>query len=338
MMQKKTIRFSTAITHYYFDASFAGLKELADKKRTIVLTDEHVFAAHQKKLSRWNCIVIPAGESSKNQKTVDFVIQTLIEKGADRSTMLVGAGGGTISDLAGYIASIYLRGIAFGFVPTSLLAMVDASIGGKNGINVGLYKNMVGTLNHPQFILFDRRFLDTLPQSEWQNGFAEIIKHAAIANVTMFRELEQHDVSFYQKKTKETSALIRTNALLKTKVVVKDERETNLRRILNFGHTLGHALENLYDLSHGQAISIGMAYASQLSASLMGFRDHDRLISLIEQYGLPVRMSFDKKRVLNILSKDKKREQDKIRFILLERLGKAVVELLPIQKIADTIE
>ncbi|HTM93673.1 MAG TPA: 3-dehydroquinate synthase, partial [Flavisolibacter sp.] len=278
-----------------------------------------------------------AGEEHKNQATVNSVIDQLIEMEADRKTVLVGVGGGVVTDITGYVASIYMRGISFGFVPTSLLAMVDASIGGKNGIDVGVYKNMVGIIRQPSFLLFDTSLLQTLPDQEWRNGFAEIIKHASIKDAAMFKQLEQNHVAYYQKKKKELGDLVKRNALLKTKVVQLDEFEKADRKLLNFGHTLGHALENQYGFSHGQAISIGMAYASQLSQKLAGFKSVDRVIDLLDKYGLPTFTEFDKDKVINVLKMDKKKTKDSINFILLEKIGKAFIKEISIQQLYENL-
>lgn len=201
-MQKKVFRFSNSPVDYYFDARISQVKEIVGSAKTIFITDENVFAAQEKSFKNKNVIVLKEGEEHKNQSTVDSVIRQLIEKEADRKTVLIGVGGGVVTDITGYVASIYMRGIPFGFVPTSLLAMVDASIGGKNGIDVGVYKNMVGIIRQPSFLLFDPSLLQTLPDTEWRNGFAEIIKHASIKDAAMFRQLEQNDLAFYQKKEK----------------------------------------------------------------------------------------------------------------------------------------
>ena len=291
----------------------------------------------KKKLKGWKSIVIKAGEQFKNQQTVDSVIQQLIALEADRKTILVGVGGGVVTDITGYVASIYMRGIAFGFVPTSLLAMVDACIGGKNGIDVGVYKNMIGIIRQPSFLLFDSLLLQTLPLNEWKNGFAEIIKHASIKDATMFKQLEDHDLAFYQKKKNELNALIRRNVLLKTRVVQQDEFEQGDRRLLNFGHTLGHALENLYQLSHGEAISIGMQFASSLSKKINGFKNADRVVSLLNQYDLPTAFEFDKDKAIKLLKMDKKKTKDGIHFILLEKIGKAYIQRFSIHQLYESL-
>ena len=330
-MQKKKFAFSRQSVDYFFDASFADLKEIVSPKKAVVITDENIFSAHQKKFKGWDTIVLKAGEQYKVQATVDSVMQQLIQKGADRQTMIVGVGGGVITDLTGYIASTYLRGVPFGFVPTSLLAMVDASIGGKNGIDVGVYKNMVGTINQPRFLLYDASLLKSLPDSEWRNGFAEIIKHAAIKDATMFKQLEEASLQTYQKKKDLVQALIRRNALIKTKVVQEDEFEKNERRLLNFGHTLAHAIETQYGLMHGEAVAIGMVFASHLSEELLGFMQHERLKKVIAKYALPTELSYDRQKAFDVLRSDKKKEADFMNFILLEKIGKARIEKIPLK-------
>lgn len=334
-MQKTTFRFGSKSTDYYFAGGFSQLKEIVDKKAAVIITDENVFAAHQNKFKGWNTIVLKAGEQYKIQQTVDAVIEQLIEIGADRRWTLIGVGGGVITDLTGYIASVFLRGIRFGFVPTSLLALVDASIGGKNGIDVGDYKNMVGTINQPSFILHDLIFLNTLPDKEWRNGFAEIIKHACIKDAAMFNELEKRDVNFYQKKKKELCELIQRNALIKTKVVQKDERENGERRLLNFGHTLGHAIENQYQLMHGEAVAIGMGFAARLSGQLLKFNEAARIEIVLTQYGLPSAAAYDKNKVFAVLKGDKKKENDIIHFILLDKIGKGIIRTVSLNDLYE---
>jgi 3-dehydroquinate synthase len=231
-----------------------------------------------------------------------------------------------------------MRGIKFGFVPTTVLSMVDASIGGKNGIDVGVYKNMVGIIRQPSFILHDMALLKTLPQKEWENGFAEIIKHACIKDAAMFNELEKNSVAMYKANNKSMSNLVKRNALLKTKVVKHDEFEKGERRLLNFGHTLGHALENQYELLHGQAISIGMTYACHIAEQLTGFKQTERVVKVLEQYGLPTYASFNKQKVFDVLKMDKKREKKEMNYILLEKIGKGVVKTISLKQIEKIIQ
>lgn len=335
-MQKKIARFTHSQVNYFLEDSFSHLKDIVNRNNTVIITDENVFDAHKKKFNNWNTIVLKAGEEFKVQDTVDSVIEQLIEMQADRQTTLVGAGGGVITDLTGFIASIYMRGIPFGFVPSSLLAMVDASIGGKNGIDVGDFKNMVGVIRQPSFILHDTSLLATLPHMEWRNGFAEIIKHACIKDAAMFRELDSNHIDYYKKKKAALGVLIKKNMMLKTRVVQEDEFEKGERKKLNFGHTLGHALETQYELSHGEAISIGMAYAAGLSQNITGFKQRSRVVQMLEKYELPSQAEFDKDKIIPIISMDKKRTRESIHFILLEKIGKAVIKQISVEQLYQT--
>ena len=337
-MKKQQYKFSGRAATYYFDADFSYLEKLTDKDRAVLITDENIFRAHQKRFRNWKTIVLPPGESCKVQATVDSLVEQLIELGADRKTFLIGVGGGVVTDITGYVAAIYMRGLSFGFVPTSILAMVDASIGRKNGIDVGLYKNLVGTIRQPEFLLYDLSLLRSLPKDEWINGFAEIIKHACIKDATLFRELEQKKLTFYQKDKTALARLIRKNAAIKSSVVGKDEFEQGERRLLNFGHTLGHAIENLYELSHGQAISIGMVAASMISEEFTPFKDTDRVIAVLKQYGLPTLAEFDPKEVMSVLRMDKKKVRDSMNYVLLNKIGQGVVKTIPLVQLEKLIQ
>ena len=337
-MKKLTYKFSNSSTDYYLAYGISHLKEFVDEKNSVIITDENVFRKHQKRFKNRKVIVLQPGEEQKTQATVDSIIAQLIMMEADRKTTLIGVGGGVITDITGYTASVYMRGIKFGFVPTTLLSMVDASIGGKNGVDVGVYKNLVGTIRQPSFILHDLVFLNSLPQSEWINGFAEIIKHACIKDATMFRELETNSLKKYQDSKVLVCKLIQRNAILKTKVVQQDEFEKGDRKLLNFGHTLGHALENQYELAHGQAISIGMTYACNISKQITGFKETERVVSVLEKYGLPTYTKFDKQKVFNVLRMDKKRERKEISYVLLEKIGKGVIKTILLEQLEKIIQ
>jgi 3-dehydroquinate synthase len=330
-MTKRTYRFSSAPVEVYFDAKFRQLEKLVDKKKGIIITDENIFSAHHSKFKNWNVITLKPGEQFKIQATADTVIEQLIGLEADRQSVLIGVGGGVVTDLTGYVASIYMRGIRFGFVPTSLLAMVDASIGGKNGIDVGEYKNMVGIIRQPSFLFYDSSLLSTLPDKEWSNGFAEIIKHACILDRPMFKLLESTSLDKLRKKKPLLDDIIRRNVHLKSGIVKRDEFEQGDRKLLNFGHTLGHALETQYELTHGQAVALGMIFAGWLSAKLLGYKDLTRLEKTIATYGLPTRASFDVEKVFNVLKMDKKRVSKTMNYILLSRTGKGEIVQIPVE-------
>jgi 3-dehydroquinate synthase len=317
--------------------NFNYLENILQKQQTVLITDENVFKLYPQKFEGWKTIVIKPGEIYKQQAAVDEIIKKLIELQADRSTFIVGVGGGVVTDIAGYAASVYMRGLRFGFVPTTILAMVDASIGGKNGVDVGLYKNLVGTINQPKFIIYDYVFLQSLPHTQWINGFAEIIKHAAIKDAALFTFLENNSIQSFKNDNSLLSNLIVKNVQLKTAVVVNDEFETGERKLLNFGHTFGHAIENVYQLPHGYAISIGMVLAASISEATNNFEtsQKDRLIKLLQQYELPIQQKIDADKVLSLLKLDKKMINNTMNFILLNKIGDAIIKPIPIADLSN---
>lgn len=331
-MNAKTYQFSGKKINCYFDADFSEIRQLVNIENTILITDENIFSKQKEKFSGFKTIVIKAGEQFKNQHAVDKVIDELIALQADRQTFIVGVGGGVVTDITGFAASIYMRGVKFGFVPTSILAMVDASIGGKNGVDVGVFKNLVGVINHPEFLLYDYSFFETLPDEEWVNGFAEIVKHACIKDKEMFDFLEKNSLDKFQASYNFTGKLIEKNVDIKYNVVASDERETGERKLLNFGHTIGHAIENISKLPHGSAISIGMVAACIISQEINGFSKEDtqRIIELLSKYELPVALDFDKEKTWNILQHDKKKSGTDMNFVVLDAIGKASVKKIPL--------
>ncbi len=324
-MVTKKYSFSSKSIDCFFNTTFSMLEELVKKESAILITDENVFAKQADKFAGWKTIVLKPGEQFKNQDSVNYAIDQLIQLRADRQSFIVGVGGGVITDIAGFVASIYMRGIKFGFVPTSILAMVDASVGGKNGIDVGVYKNLVGVINHPEFLLYDYSFLETLPNEEWINGFAEIIKHACIKDAAMFHLLQESTLASFQVSAEIIGRLIEQNVDIKYNVVANDERESGERKLLNFGHTIGHAIENTAKLPHGSAISIGMIVACAISEKVNNFskEETEKIRGLLFKYQLPVDFNIDKEKTWDILLHDKKKSGTDISFVVLDKIGKA---------------
>lgn len=339
MINKVEHLFSDKKLCYYFDADFSYLEQIVPKEQTILITDENVFAAQSPRFAGWKTIVIRPGEQFKQQAAVDYIFEQLIAFEADRKSIIVGVGGGVVTDIAGYAAGVYMRGVKFGFVPTTILAMVDASIGGKNGVDVGVYKNLVGLIKQPEFLLFDFSLLQTLPQAHWVNGFAEIIKHACIKDRFLFELLENETLENFMSDENKLSSLVKKNVTIKTEVVEKDEFEQGERRLLNFGHTIGHAIENNYQLLHGHAISIGMMAACTLSATINQFsmKEKERVARLLEKYHLPTYQKIDWGEIWDILKMDKKRAGKEMNFVLLNTIGDSVVYPIPMEKLQDLI-
>lgn len=324
-MKKVEFKFSIKNVTCLFDADFIEIETFASKEKIVIITDEEIYSLHQEKFKNHSVILIAPGEENKTQKSVDNIIQKLLDKEADKQTLIIGVGGGVVTDIAGYVASIFKRGARLGLVPTTILSMVDASIGGKNGVDVGMYKNMVGTVYQPEFILYDYSFLDTLPVKEWINGFAEIIKHACIKDKLLFSMLERYTLHEIQSDRTLIADLIEQNAIIKMNVVTADEYEKADRKLLNFGHTVGHSIENLHKLPHGHAVSIGMVAACNLSEKVNGlsFQDSQRVVKLLAHYHLPVDIETDYEKVYHVLKMDKKREDENMQFVFLNRIGEA---------------
>jgi 3-dehydroquinate synthase len=316
------------------------INTLAEPGKIFFITDENIYQLHPEKFSGKKLIVLPPGEKFKKQSTADDVILRLIEMEADRDSLLVGVGGGVITDLAGYVSSIYLRGIKCGLVPTTILAMVDACIGGKNGVDVGVYKNLVGTIKQPEFLLYDYTFLTTLPKKEWINGFAEIIKHACIRDEDLFIQLENSSLEELIISPLLVASLIKRNVEIKYNIVSRDPLEMGERRLLNFGHTLGHAIENIYHLPHGHAVSIGMIAAAKLSKRLSGFTQSglEKLSSLLKKYQLPTELKMDIEKVWQILIMDKKRSGNQMKFILLHKIGEGIVKPIGLDELSNLLK
>jgi len=307
---------------------------LPENRQVIVITDANILEYYGDFFSAWPVIEIGTGEKSKTLDTLAYTYNRLLELNADRNSFIVAVGGGIVCDLAGFAASTYMRGVPFGFVSTTLLSQVDASVGGKNGVNFGGYKNMIGTFNQPRFVLCDPSMMKTLPEREFISGFAEIVKAAAIRDAVLFDYLEQNAEKAITRDPEVILHLVVESIKIKADVVQHDEREQGERRILNFGHTFGHAIEALTGVSHGEAVSIGMMMAARRSVAECGFpqTQADRLKRLLLRLGLPVTTDASPDEILRTLLKDKKRENDHIHFVLLSETGKAVIRKTPISE------
>jgi 3-dehydroquinate synthase len=313
------------------------------RKRVIVITDDKVGKLYQSILASYEVITVQEGEKSKSLDTVGLILQKLVEMKADRDSFILAFGGGVVCDLTGFVASIYMRGIRFGYVATTLMAQADASIGGKNGINVGGIKNLAGIFRQPEFVLCDPVFLKTLDKDEISSGFAEMIKHALIADEQLLNHLETNIALLNELDQDLLPSILHRSLLIKTSIVSRDEKEKGERRKLNFGHTFGHAIETIYGFKHGHAVSIGMVMAALLSVK-KGYilkKDLYRIITLLKCFGLPVEISPQWPDIFRAIELDKKRESGYFHFVLLKKPGEAVIESLDydfVKSITDIYE
>lgn len=291
------------------------IKKIKLPKNSVIISDSNVKRIYGKYFKKNKIIYFSAGEKNKSFSTIIRLAEQLIKIGADRNTTLVSLGGGVVGDITGFLASIYMRGIPFIQIPTSLLAMIDASIGGKTGIDLPSGKNLLGTFHQPQAVYIDPLALKTLPKKEFYNGMAEVIKHGVIDG-GLFYWLEKNKELIKNQDTKILEKLIYQNILVKKKIVEQDEKEKNIRAVLNLGHTYGHAIEKLskYKIPHGHAIAIGL---TQVAKKL------PKVINLLKYFNLPIIIpnKFKTKDILKVMRSDKKKKNNKITLIIPKKIG-----------------
>lgn len=325
----------------FLDASLQRLDALLAGRRVLAIVDENVSATHGWRLPK-NIpqIIIRPGERQKNLAGIGRIYGHLLKYKVDRQTFILGVGGGVVCDISGYAASTFMRGLDFGLLPTTLLAQTDAAIGGKNGVNFRNYKNIVGLIRQPEFVLCDSTFLATLPEKEIRCGLAEIIKHAAIASTDLFKLLEKQGEKILRLQPAAMARVMALSLPIKIALVESDERENRERKKLNFGHTLGHALEKVTAVSHGDAVAAGMNFAGLVSQHVIGFTagEHERLLSLLGSFALPMWVVADKQKLKAAICHDKKRHAGTIDFVMLERIGKARIVSLPLAKLKEAID
>ncbi len=334
-MIRHTIHGSTGTSELLVGESLENVGRYLPADSVFIVTDTVVAKLYADRFPPGQVLTIGTGEKIKTLDTVASIFGQLIEAGADRSSFILGIGGGIVCDITGFIASTFLRGVRFGFVSTTLLAQVDASVGGKNGVNFAGCKNMVGVFNQPEFVICDMQLLTSLPPAEVRCGMAEIVKHAAIEDESMFVYLETHAAQAVKLDPEVIEKLVSDSVVIKAAVVNRDEKESGERRKLNFGHTVGHAIEKTTGVPHGEAVSAGMVVAATLSAErgLLAANDVNRLTALLQDLGLPTRIQADPRQVVAALAKDKKREKDAIHFVLLEAIGSCRIEEIPLAEL-----
>ena len=322
-------------------------------KDVVMITDSNVYRLYADKMINIlkqcgiSCKIFcfEAGEERKNIKTLDEIYDFLIENSAERSTPIVAMGGGVTGDLAGMAASTYMRGVPLIHIPTSLLAMVDSSIGGKTGIDHKSGKNLIGTFYQPDVVITDVDFIDTLPDREFISSMGEIIKYGIIADKGLFEYLTENYESILKRDKKYVLEVVKRSVKNKVDIIEKDEKELSIRAILNFGHTFGHALENVTNYRkylHGEAISIGMAVAARLSLNnnLCSEEEYNKIVKLTELYKLPSKVPEDisEEKLLNAMKADKKVKNRSICYVLTKGVGKTIIRCdLASKEIMDAI-
>lgn len=306
------------------------LDRVLPKGRTIIITDANIDRLYPNIVRRYEHIIVGQGEACKSLQTVDRVYRELMALGADRSTFILGIGGGIVTDIAGFVAATYMRGVEFGFISTTLLGQVDASIGGKNGVNVADYKNMVGTFRQPRFVISDVEMLRTLPKRELRAGMAEVVKSAIIDDAMLFERLERCGEDIYDSMADMQNVMMGAVAV-KARIVAEDEREGGARRLLNLGHTLGHAIEKCtHDVNHGEAVAIGLSLIAHAAVrrGMMVEENASRIDSVLAKLGFDLQIPVNIADVLREVKHDKKKIDNMLRVVFPVTIGECrVIEM-----------
>jgi len=338
-MNNFSINWSSGKTEFVFGDFAEAIRQYLPNRKLIFICDERLIELYPEISFLKPIIKIHANENNKSLQFIDLIYQKLVEFEADKHTIIVSIGGGIISDIAGFLASTFYRGMPLILIPTTLLAMIDAAIGGKNGLNFGKHKNQIGTIRQPEKIIIDNRFLRTLPNEQIKSGMAEVIKHGIISGVDLFSEIQQPENIEQWNKGVFSDKWIKKIMQVKINIVINDEFENGNRKILNFGHTLGHILEMQENISHGEAVSLGIIIAAKLSANLKKCTQKtvDQLIKALSLFNLPINSNYNIQNIVKHLESDKKKEGSKINYIFIENIGHVVVEQIPIEKLKKLI-
>lgn len=311
------------------------LPRLLPQKRVIVVSDTNIDRHYHSLIEPYDHVLIGLGETSKTLRTLDVIYRRFIELGVDRSCFVLAVGGGIVTDVAGFAASTYMRGVEFGFISTSLLGQVDASVGGKNGVNVDGYKNMVGTFTQPRFVVCDVNLLRTLSAREFRTGLAEIIKAGVIGDATLFEMLEQADFSTLQRDSDTLREMVYRAVKVKADIVERDERESGDRRLLNLGHTLAHAIEKSSSkFNHGEAVAVGLAMIADVAAKqgLLAVEDKQSILNLLQRAGFALEPPVEVRTLLKAVKRDKKAEGNDIYIVFPRAIGRCEVVRMPVEE------
>jgi len=314
-----------------------SVTSLLPESGVVIVTDENVRKIYGDKFPAVPVLTVSPGEASKKLKVIEDLAEKLLDAGIDRSGFILAVGGGVVCDLAGFLASIYMRGIRCGYISTSLLSQVDASTGGKNGVNLGGTKNMLGNIRQPEFVICDPAMLITLPEEEYLSGLAELIKTAVIGDKDLFNLIEKSYTEIMERDCDLLTVLVLKSVSFKAKVVTEDERENGLRRILNFGHTYGHAVEMQKSVKHGFAVASGMEIATDFSFEKGFIRssEKERIINLLSKFRLLEKHDISDDQIEKLIAHDKKRTGSDINFVFTEGIGKATVKKITVGEVVD---
>lgn len=336
-MEKIVINTGDGNSEIYIGEDWKSIFKLIPKKGVVIITDENVFNIYGNYFPDFPSVILNPGEKSKDLRVIGKVTSRMLQAGIDRSGFVLGIGGGVVCDIAGFAASIYMRGIRCGYVSTTLLSQVDASIGGKTGVNLGNTKNILGTFNQPEYVICDPSMLKSLPDVEYFSGLSELIKTALIGNEELFELIENNYDPIVMRDIDFLTMIISLSVRFKASVVTQDEKESGLRRILNFGHTYGHAIEMATSFNHGYAVASGMKLAADFSKEkgYLGESDRKRIMDMLNRFDLLREFRITPGKMNKLIYRDKKRADDQISFVFLRSIGRALVEKVTGEELSE---
>jgi len=336
-LEKIVINTPGFISEIHVGEKWETVTELLPESGVVIVTDDNICRLYGDRFPDVPVFIVSHGEESKKLQVIEHLAEKLLDAGIDRNGFILAVGGGVVSDLAGFLASIYMRGIRCGYISTSLLSQVDASTGGKNGVNLGGTKNILGNIRQPEFVFCDPVMLLSLPEDEYLSGLAELIKTAVIGDKELFELIDLNYKGIIDRDHNLLTTLVGKSVSFKASVVSVDEREAGLRRILNFGHTYGHAIEMQMHVKHGFAVAAGMELATDYSyeRGLIALSEKERIINMLNRFGLLEKHNIPDDQIDRLILHDKKKSGTGINFVFTVGIGEAMVEKVSIAEVID---
>ena len=347
MTEKLIVDTGQNRSEIFVGESLRNIEKYIHGRKAIIITDKTVNYLYGSSLDNYSKIIIGEGEGIKTLSTIEYIYEKLLSFSADRNTLLIGVGGGVVTDIAGFAASTFMRGIPYGFVSTTLLSQVDAGVGGKNGVNFNNIKNMIGTINQPEFVIEDTETLLTLPDEEIISGLGELAKHSFLEGEKALKDLdkifsgEKINLNDFVNNSRDSlNTLIYNSLKVKAAIVSEDEKEHGARRLLNLGHTLGHAVEIAENIPHGLAVIKGIIFSALFSVK-KGYLDEEsseRIIGILNRITQDNEVEAQRAELKKIILHDKKRENNDIYFVFLKGIGLPFIEKIKIEELLEAMD
>lgn len=335
-MEKIDLSTPETASTIFVGARWEAVVKLLPDKGVVIITDTNLSEIYGGRFPDFPVLVIEPGEESKKLRVVEKLAKDLLRLGIDRNGFILAVGGGVVCDIAGFLASVFMRGIRCGYISTSLLSQVDASTGGKNGVNLGVVKNVIGVIKQPEFVICDTTMLLTLTNEEYLSGLGELVKTGIIGDPVILDILENNYREIILRRRDILTDLVARSVRFKASVVSQDEKESGLRRILNFGHTFGHAIELKESFKHGIAVAAGLELATRFSLEkgFINFSDYNRITGIMKKYNLLMDYAISPETIRKLILHDKKKSGSDIQFVFIAGIGKPIIKKISVAELA----